>query len=255
MFLQMNTKKFRFLPHTADRKFQAFGKTLEEVLKNSALALFNIIYDKKISENKKFKISVKGKDLESLMYNFLEEFLAIYEKTWIDDWYASRKEHDEYKQKGKKALTEFYKKIEKDIPVPKYLERPFNLKIEDDGDEYTIKGVIDRIDHLNGGIEIIDYKTGQGRTEKNFSAEDKEQLLIYQLAATQVLGEKVENLSFYYVEVGNKVSFLGTEKELKAIEKKIINTIKEIKKGKFPPKPGKICDWCDFKNICEYRAL
>jgi len=185
----------------------------------------------------------------------LEEFLAIYEKTWIDDWYASRKEHDEYKQKGKKALTEFYKKIEKDIPVPKYLERPFNLKIEDDGDEYTIKGVIDRIDHLNGGIEIIDYKTGQGRTEKNFSAEDKEQLLIYQLAATQVLGEKVENLSFYYVEVGNKVSFLGTEKELKAIEKKIINTIKEIKKGKFPPKPGKICDWCDFKNICEYRAL
>ena len=69
--------KFKFLPHTADRKFQAFGKTLEEVFKNSALALFNIIYDKKISENKKFKISVKGKDLESLMYNFLEEFLVL----------------------------------------------------------------------------------------------------------------------------------------------------------------------------------
>ena len=73
----MNTKKFRFLPHTADRKFQAFGKTLEEVFENSALALFNIVYDEKISENKKFKISVKGKDLESLMYNFLEEFLVL----------------------------------------------------------------------------------------------------------------------------------------------------------------------------------
>jgi len=193
----------------------------------------------------------------------LEELLEIYEKTWIDDWYASRKEHDEYKQKGKKALTEFYKKIEKDIPVPKYLERPFNLKIEADpstslgagGQEYTIKGVIDRIDPMNGGIEIIDYKTGQGRTEKNFTAEDKEQLLIYQLAASQVLGEKVENLSFYYVETGNIVSFLGTDKELKAIEKKIINTIQEIKKGKFPPKPGMMCQWCDFKNICEFRAL
>src|SRR3989338_8528762 len=77
MFLQMNIKKFKFLEHTADRKFQAFGKTLEEVFENSALALFNIIYDKKISENKKFKISVKGKDLESLMYNFLEEFLVL----------------------------------------------------------------------------------------------------------------------------------------------------------------------------------
>ena len=73
----MNIKKFKFLEHTADRKFQAFGKTLEKVFENSALALFNIIYDEKISENKKFKISVKGKDLESLMYNFLEEFLVL----------------------------------------------------------------------------------------------------------------------------------------------------------------------------------
>ena len=185
----------------------------------------------------------------------IDELLEIYKNTWIDDWYASRQEQKDYKQKGKKALTEFYKTIAKDIPVPKYLERPFNLKIKDSGEEYTIKGVIDRIDELDGGIEIIDYKTGQGRTEKTFKAEDKEQLLIYQLAAEQVLGEKVKNLSFYYIEQNNKVSFLGTDDELKKMEKKIIKTIQEIKKGKFPPKPGKLCAWCDFRNICEYRAF
>ena len=75
--MNIKNRKFKFLPHTADRKFQAFGKTLEKVFENSALALFNIIYDEKISENKKFKISVKGKDLENLMYNFLEEFLVL----------------------------------------------------------------------------------------------------------------------------------------------------------------------------------
>ena len=75
--MNIKNRKFKFLAHTADRKFQAFGKTPEKVFENSALALFNIIYDKKISENKKFKISVKGKDLESLMYNFLEEFLVL----------------------------------------------------------------------------------------------------------------------------------------------------------------------------------
>ena len=73
----MNTKKFRFLPHTADRKFQAFGKTLEEVFENSALALFNIVYDEKIKNRTKFKIHAKGRDLENLMYNFLEEFLVL----------------------------------------------------------------------------------------------------------------------------------------------------------------------------------
>ena len=152
-------------------------------------------------------------------------------------------------------MTDFYKAIEKDLPIPKYLERPFNLKIDAEGEEYTIKGVIDRIDSLDGGIEIIDYKTGGGRTEESFRAGDKEQLLIYQLAAKQVLAEKVENLTFYYIEAGNKISFLGTEKELDYIKKKIIKTVKEIKKGKFPPKPGQICKWCDFRNICEYRAF
>ena len=77
MNIKNKMAKFKFLPHTTNRKFQAFGNSLKEVFENSALALFNIIYDKKISENKKFKISVKGKDLESLMYNFLEEFLVL----------------------------------------------------------------------------------------------------------------------------------------------------------------------------------
>ncbi|MEK6817541.1 MAG: archease [Nanoarchaeota archaeon] len=72
-----NAKKFKFLTHTADIKFQASGKTLKEVYENSALALFNTIYDKKIKNKKKFKISVKGHDLESLLYNFLEEMLVL----------------------------------------------------------------------------------------------------------------------------------------------------------------------------------
>ncbi|MEK6844628.1 MAG: archease [Nanoarchaeota archaeon] len=72
-----NTKKFKFLEHTADIKFQAFGNSLKKVFENSALALFNIVYDLKIKDKKKFKIYAKGRDLESLMYNFLEEILVL----------------------------------------------------------------------------------------------------------------------------------------------------------------------------------
>ena len=72
-------KKFEFLEHTADIKFRAFGKTLEEVFENSALAISNIIYKEEIKEEKKLKIKVKGKDLESLLYNFLEEFLFLFD--------------------------------------------------------------------------------------------------------------------------------------------------------------------------------
>ena len=72
-------KKFKFLEHTADVKFQAFGKTLEEVFENSVLAMFNILHKGKVKSEKKFKINVKGKDFESLLYNFLEEFLLLFD--------------------------------------------------------------------------------------------------------------------------------------------------------------------------------
>ena len=71
-------KKFKFLEHTADVKFQAFGKNSEEVFENSALALKESISGKiKIKEDKNKLIKAKGKDFESLLYNFLEEIIYL----------------------------------------------------------------------------------------------------------------------------------------------------------------------------------
>ena len=69
--------KFKFLEHTADMKFQAYGKTIEEAFKNSALALISVMTKDKIKEKEKKKIKIEGKDLENLLYNFLEEFLIL----------------------------------------------------------------------------------------------------------------------------------------------------------------------------------
>lgn len=165
----------------------------------------------------------------------LKELLELYENNWVDDWYPSRERHDEFFARGKKALQEFYKAYEKELPQPKYLEQPFNLRLQDpaSGEIYTLLGKIDRVDVLNGGIEIIDYKTGQ--TKGKLSPEDKDQLLIYQLAAQQALGEKVERLTFYYLESGSKAQFLGSEKELENLKKKIIELINQIRSMTWPP--------------------
>ena len=72
-------KRFEFLEHTADIKFRAFGKTLGEVFENSALAIANIMYKERVKGKKKLKIKVKGKDPENLLYNFLEEFLFLFD--------------------------------------------------------------------------------------------------------------------------------------------------------------------------------
>lgn len=73
-------KKFEFLDHKADVKFQAFGKTLEEAFKNSSLATKEVITehtDLKIKETEKKDIEVSGEDLGALLYNFIEEIIYL----------------------------------------------------------------------------------------------------------------------------------------------------------------------------------
>ncbi len=70
--------KYKFLKHTADAKFQAFGKNLEEAFSNAAIAMFEVIIKtRKIEKNITKKIEVKAKDKESLLYKWLEELLYL----------------------------------------------------------------------------------------------------------------------------------------------------------------------------------
>lgn len=70
-------KRYKFLEHTADVKFQAFGKTIEEAFKNSAFALKETICDVEVKEKRKKTITIKQRDFESLLYSFLEEVLYL----------------------------------------------------------------------------------------------------------------------------------------------------------------------------------
>lgn len=71
-------EKFKFFEHTADAKFQAYGKTLEEAFGNAALAMFSVIIDtKKVSGKIKKDIECSSKDLKALLYDFLEELVFL----------------------------------------------------------------------------------------------------------------------------------------------------------------------------------
>ncbi len=70
--------RYKFLEHTADIKFRAIGESAEKVFESSALALKESICGKiEVKERIKKKIKTKGKDFESLLYNFLEEILYL----------------------------------------------------------------------------------------------------------------------------------------------------------------------------------
>jgi len=176
------------------------------------------------------------------------ELENIFKKNWIDDGYRSRDEREKYKKKGAEIIKMFYAGLEAGWPQPAFLEKTFLLKIGD----VLLRGAIDRIDRLpDGTVEIIDYKTGNPKDK--LEADDKRQLIIYQLAIEQAFGLKASRLSYYYLENGQKISFAAKEKELAAVQEKIVEQAAEIRKCAFPPKPGFLCAYCDFNSICEFR--
>jgi SHS2 domain-containing protein len=69
---------YKFLEHTADVKFQAFGNSLEQIFEQAFLALKETITkNEKIQCKIKKAIKIKGDDLENLLYKFLEEILFL----------------------------------------------------------------------------------------------------------------------------------------------------------------------------------
>lgn len=71
-------KSYEFLPHTADTRIRAYGKTLAEAFTNCALATTDTITDHtKIKPITTKTIKVKSENKESLLYDFLEQFLIL----------------------------------------------------------------------------------------------------------------------------------------------------------------------------------
>lgn len=73
-------KPYKYLPHTAEAKFAAYGKSLEEAFSNAALAMENIIIKtEKIQPRIKKKITIETKHLNGLLYDFLQELLILFD--------------------------------------------------------------------------------------------------------------------------------------------------------------------------------
>lgn len=184
----------------------------------------------------------------------LTDLLALYEEKFISDWYESAKQRDLYRAQGRDILRTFYAAQEGNWTIPLALEDSFKIQIGD----AVLKGKIDRLDQApDGSLHIIDYKTGQPK--EKLQTDDKDQLLIYQIA-TETLPKyrnlgPTKQLTFYYLNNAQPISFEAKAEDLERLRDKITTTVDQIRAGDFHATPSQfVCDHCEFKSICEFRA-
>lgn len=126
--------QYKYLEHTADVKFKAFGETKEELIENSAKALCNAIIDlEKIEKKGEEIIEVSAENFEELLFNFLKEVLFdIDTNENIFSEFKVKELTEEETKNRKKGLVEEKKSNEK-------TKKQFQLKVACFGEKIDLK--------------------------------------------------------------------------------------------------------------------
>lgn len=177
------------------------------------------------------------------------ELMELFDQNFIDEWYTSTQERDEYREQGKESLKKLHQQVLLETPLIYAIEKGFTLKLGD----IVVKGRIDRIDRLADGLEIVDYKTGSPKTKLEW--DDRRQLALYAMAVEQCFPDAppVKKLTYYYLNSNQVVSFEPTEKDKDKLRDLILETCEKIGQSDFAAEPDAMkCKYCDFKTICPF---
>ena len=76
----MTSQPFKVIEHPADTGFEVTGKSLANVFRAAASALFLMMWEiKKERVTEPIDLEISGSDSQELLVNFLEEFLYLYD--------------------------------------------------------------------------------------------------------------------------------------------------------------------------------
>lgn len=131
------------------------------------------------------------------------------------------------------------------LPNVLWVERPFEVTIGN----YYMKGFMDRVDKIGpGAYRVIDYKTS-----KNPAYLDKFQLQVYAMVLRDQLPD-METICGSYLLLKHECKTKDwdfTNKDLDDCRSAIISWGDSIlNDSTWCKKPSKLCDFCDYKEIC-----
>ncbi|MDJ0663858.1 MAG: PD-(D/E)XK nuclease family protein [Acidimicrobiia bacterium] len=131
------------------------------------------------------------------------------------------------------------------------LDRELDM-LEDLG-EITIRGILDRMEEEPDGVVITDYKTGKAPPEQ-YAIPAFFALKIYALLIRKRTGRTPVRLKLMYLNGPTVYEIPITDQQLDATQRKLEALWSAINRAilneEFPTRPGKLCGWCQYQDIC-----
>jgi RecB family exonuclease len=176
----------------------------------------------------------------------VEDALDLFRREMKAAYFDDPHQRDLYARQGEAQLTAFLaaRALE---PPPDVAGTEMGFAIKIGG--VVVKGRVDRMDRVSGGLAVIDYKSGSARKQKD--ADDSLQLSLYALAVKERFGDYPAGLLIYNLEDAGVVSTERSPAKLEKARERVLAAAEEIAAGHFEPKPEVFtCRWCEYRNLC-----
>lgn len=180
----------------------------------------------------------------------LEETLTALRDRWDSSGYAEvdRAEQLRAYEQARDVVARYHARIEAEgLRTPVATEAWFELPM---GPDVTVVGSIDRVDaDAAGELHVVDYKTNR-RARSRADVAGSLQLGIYALAVEHLYGVLPRTVALDFLLPGVVVRVDRDEVDLAAVPRVVAETAAAIRSGRDEPRPTRLCDWCDYRDLC-----
>jgi DNA helicase II / ATP-dependent DNA helicase PcrA len=176
----------------------------------------------------------------------LERLMDLFEVGWRRTGFGSSDDELQFRDRAREAMRLYWEREREAEGEPVWLERKFDIRIG----PHHVRGRVDRVDRLaDGSYELIDYKTGERKSEA--ALENDLQLALYRLAAREDWGVEAGSGSYYYVLDADKVAAPTKPDDAERVERTVLEVGEGVLGQDFEPRPSPTtCSWCDYRLIC-----
>jgi RecB family exonuclease len=181
---------------------------------------------------------------------------TLLKATWVRDGYRDPEQERAAYQLALSWLTRYVSALDPAVQ-PVAVERTVAAKTA----TLALSGRVDRIDDVDGGLVIVDYKTGRTGLSVD-DARGSRAMALYAFATERLFRRRCRRVELHHLPTTSVASFEHSDASLARHVQRAEQTASDIMQAErelaagadpdvaFPTTPGPICGWCDFRRAC-----